>query len=104
MNDEIKEILDILKTDMIHIRLFKEDREELLNYITNLQNENKKIAQQHIYTLDKLMEEQTKNENAIEYIKEHISYERGEYGFYRHHLYNNFSKKDLLKILQGGDE
>lgn len=45
MKDEIKEILDILKTDMIHIRLFKEDREKLLDYITNLQEENKRLKE-----------------------------------------------------------
>lgn len=42
---------------------------------------------------------------AIEYIEKHIKYEcdrtYGELRFMSHHLYDNFKKKDLLKILKG---
>ena len=104
MSDELKEILESLDK-IAKAEYYPEDLltykecQLLLNYITNLQEENeelkkekKKISQQHIYTLDKLIETQTKNENAIEYLNEP---NRDEF---------DYSITYLLEILQGGDE
>lgn len=57
--------------------------------IERLRNEIKKISEQHIYTLDKLIETQTRIEKTIEYIKENG--------------YIDLNGYDLLKIT-GGDE
>lgn len=57
--------------------------------IEKLKNESKEISKQHIATLDKLIEKQTKIENVIEYIKENG--------------YIDLNGYDLLEIL-GGDE
>lgn len=67
-------------------------RKYLLNEIERLRNEIKKISEQHIYTLDKLIETQTRIEKTIEYIKSNYIDNPIEF------------KEDLLNILNGGDE
>lgn len=105
MNDEIKEIdnsdlMEILETtskkDFYRLTLDHELVVRLYNWITNsqqeierLRNEIKKISEQHIYTLDKLIETQTRIEKINEYIKENG--------------YIDLNGYDLLKIT-GGDE
>ena len=105
LKDEIKEIdnsdlMELLETtskkDFYRLTLDHELVVRLYNWITNLQqeierlrNEIKKISEQHIYTLDKLIETQTRIEKTIEYIKENG--------------YIDLNGYDLLKIT-GGDE
>ena len=60
--------------------------------IERLRNEIKKISEQHIYTLDKLIETQTRIEKTIEYIK-----------YIKENGYIDLNGYDLLKIT-GGDE
>lgn len=67
-------------------------RKYLLNEIERLRNEIKKISEQHIYTLDKLIETQTRIEKTIEYIKSNYIDNPIEF------------KEDLLNILNGGDD
>ena len=134
MKDEIKEILDNQKLinvendyeriifeylanncsefDDEHIKqlvnLKVEQYKKLLDYITNLQEENKVLLEKYstiqiLYNSSKL-----KNEKAIEYVKNLKNY-RFEFTFDnvdKHEIVgctHNFVK-DLLNILQGGDE
>ncbi|MBQ4031326.1 MAG: hypothetical protein II625_06195 [Bacilli bacterium] len=76
MNDEIKEILAYFEeyvkiTDMHDSEpmLNWKDLKIVLDYITNLQQENKKLSKQHLATIDKLIETQQRIEKAVEYIE-----------------------------------
>ena len=69
MQEDIKEILDILKTDMIHIRLFKEDRKKLLDYITNLQEELEELREDN-YAYHQLMKMENEREYRSKFLKE----------------------------------
>ena len=70
MNDEIKEILD---SKVSYVFTYK-DRNELLNYITNLQQENERLRN-HIQMIPYLQTVREKDnyksrcEKAVEYIK-----------------------------------
>lgn len=79
MNNEIKEILDdlLFTTTLpnVSIKLNKEKLNQLLDYITNLQQENEKIRKmnmhEHKYGSDmeeKYLIEKNKNDRAVEYI------------------------------------
>lgn len=82
------EILDD-RSVIYQLEVYKKWYEEQQEEIEKLKNESKEISKQHIATLDKLIEKQTKIENVIEYIKENG--------------YIDLNGYDLLKIL-GGDE
>jgi len=79
--DEVKELLGHIEildnTDYI---LHSDKAKALLNYITNLQKENEDYKQ--------------RNEKAIEYINQYLP----NYDF------DHTNLKELLNILQGGDE
>lgn len=124
MKDEIKEILEALKPhkDIKEYPLSLTLREQkiLLEHITNLQEENKKLKEivENLMTMTvcgdrkqikntaqyKLEIAQDRIDKAIEYIEEHIKYECDDtfngMSFYSHHLYD-FKKDDLLNILKG---
>ena len=82
MNDEIKEILGILRrcTYRNEVYLIKEHGATiLLDYITNLQQENERIKKmnmhEHKYGSDmeeKYLIEKTKNDRAVEYMQDFI--------------------------------
>jgi hypothetical protein len=112
MTEEIKKILNYLKNDnyeteapadieVSNYDLFKVinsvDNDKLLNYITNLQQENEKLKE--TLQTDKLMKafmaEHNRNEKAIEYIENN------------NHIDGCLIKwevADLLNILKGSDE
>lgn len=113
MKDEIKEILDRLKIKSdrynhhLKYNMSYENKDEdykaylLLDYITNLQDENKVLLEKYstiqiLYNSSKL-----KNDKAIKYIKEHIRID-DEYPAYMEMLVEE--KNELLNILQGGDK
>lgn len=113
MKDEIKEILDDLrKTADNTIFAVCSSQEELdkmpkytanflsindrkakllLDYITNLQEENKRLKQKCDFYHNEFIEEKIKNCKAREYIKD-CGYNRWCYGE---------AEEDLLEILQG---
>lgn len=102
MNKEIKEILDKLKNHIEGIRyanLTKYELRILLDYITNLEQENE-IRQQDINNLTyQLAKEKTRIDKAIKHIKEYCIDDE---------FYINLTNKekniiDVLNILQGGE-
>lgn len=121
MKDDIKEILDKLKDDKqmcsyCYYRIFIDDRDKLLDYITNLQEENKELKlelsgyREAILRNDELLGLQnykSRNEKAIEYINKnkHLSMfadcrEPEEDWNYVLEI----NPRDLLNILQGDDK
>ena len=102
MNNEIKEILDTLKEEIDLKPLWYSERIILLDYITNLQEENKELNlelkgyRQAILNDDNLMGLKLKIEKAINYI------EIGK-TFDNENIRKTIDKiqKDLLDILKG---
>ena len=100
MKDEIKEILDKLKNIEDYLSFSKAS--ELLDYITNLQEENRqtKLLKER-YQLEK-ENYKSRNEKAIEYIHNHqlvfelSSKKQIQYWF-------DMFYEDLLNILKGDD-
>lgn len=123
MKDEIKEILDYLNIKgkkMIGIK----QKELLLDYITNLQEENeslhtriktiKRRRKEQTAKIRKYREEITNKQNsnkdykqridkAIEYIKKHCDYGYAGQKCLTDVLYR-YEAEELLEILQGSDE
>lgn len=102
MNNEIKEILEKLENnvyyiDNVYYRLFKDEAHLLLDYITNLQQENGRLKQtQYIwsYDLDMQLEDyKSRCEKAIEFIENKLKYKDKT-------IYEN-DINWLLNILQG---
>ena len=103
MNNEIKEILDILKTDMIHIRLFKEDREKLLDYITNLQEEVKSANESITWWNNRYNALQEENKELKEDKKKAI--EILKYDMENIDLEDGYSTcEQVLNVLEGSDK
>ena len=98
-NEELQNNQKYHKNNVFSLEYDKETLVEMCNDLQEeneyLKKENKKISQQHIYTLDKLIETQTKIENTISYIKEEQYSEPKE-------LYGLVCSDELLKIL--GDD
>ena len=119
MKDEIKEILDFLKDKDDYIeeycyeykRISLEDTKILIDYITNLQEENEELKKNQRYHKkfgnDYIFELQERIEKAIDYIKINIcdiKFMKKEYGkhltdFEVDTTFNDIEK--LLNILQG---
>ncbi len=104
MNDEIREILKILKKCEFGACITKHNSRVLLDYITNLQKENEMLKDNAIHN-DKVVDKARWNEmiyksrieKAVEYIKLYASYDNNFCLDY--HELNN-----LLKILQNGSD
>lgn len=129
MKDEIKEkqlkevlygldyIGNKVKNDDAILNLGVNSCKILLDYITNLQERCEYLERSNNRREDEIMSlrnecvdgetYKSRNEKAIEYIKEHIKYECDDtisgMSFYSYHLYD-FKKEELLNILNGGDE
>ena len=128
MNDEIKEILDYYRKDIEKKELFMKDYTEkqlkttfqksyqryknhklLLDYITNLQEENKRL-QQNNYDMQKEMAMcWQKIDKAVEYIKNNaLYYEDYDYDIneelYLTDIVDSEAKQNLLNILQNGSD
>lgn len=97
MKDEIKEILDCIKdrtrdyvgmNGCLYQDLEREELNLLLNYITNLQKENKQLKKKYENAVADYELEKYKNSKAIEYIKSET---------YWYSQVN--SEKELLEIL-----
>ena len=123
MKDEIKEILEWLNDKDYYIedfgykfkRLSLEENEALLDYITNLQEENKKLALElsgyrtAILKDDKLLGLQQRIDKAIEYINEAIEnddyFEDDIATDIKEPSYDKYvNSSSLLRILQGEDK
>ena len=93
MKDEIKEILDFIKEQIKRetlsyepdVELSKEEAKLLLDYITNLQEENEKIKElcdryekEHKTTFEIWKKDIIKIDKAIEWINKHISKYEGK--------------------------
>ena len=111
MKDEIKEILDNIKTiiDEGHYRatcdIDYEDCKILLDYITNLQEENERLS----IELNKNMIERnnylSRNEKAIEHIEESLYILKGDGDILiATSNVRNIYIKPLLNILKGSDK
>ena len=125
MNEEIKEILDFLGNDKnynrdcndgsYYLELPYREAHELKDCITNLQEENKKFKN-WINALNKDNHNyKSRNEKAIEFIKEKINSTKGVINDYMYHKEHNKHLIELLNedvemykkelnILNGGDE
>ena len=118
MKDEIKEILEALKlhNDIVKeypLTLSIEEQKILLDYITNLQEENKRLKEiiENLTTMTvngdrtqikntaqyKLDIYKSRNEKAIEYIKSY----KNDYAPYE---LSDYNIRELLNILNGDDE
>ena len=111
MNKEIKEILDKFKDYNLTTR----ESKLLLDYITNLQQENERLKEEnnnkamndYAHAIDESWyrelydDYKSRCEKAIEYIKEHIRID-DEYPDYMEMLIEE--RDDLLNILQNGGE
>lgn len=111
MKDEIKEILEEIKSYIEHeylppyCELAPRDCKLLLDYIINLQKENERLKENAIHN-DKVVDKakwnemiyKSRNEKAIEYIERaEVSSIGTPYSFTER-------GKDLLNILQGEDK
>ena len=105
MTEEIKEILDRLDFNEWEVDLYKvpitwSELYDIRDYITNLQKENLKLISENEaiksikYTVDETIYK-SRNEKAIEYIKE-----RKDLNWYADGVF----VYELLNILEGGDE
>lgn len=77
--------------------------DEILDLITNLQNENEELKQDNIIGCKKFIKQRQIIDKAIEWVKEHIeTYQKNEIVILD---WDNFSDpRNLLKILKGSDE
>lgn len=131
MKDKIKEILECFSSPDINFSemLFNRD-ERLLDYITNLQEENHRLKElcdkyeeEHSTTFnlwktniienvpalsdmqEQLEDYKTRNEKAIEYIKNNVEKDDNGCGVWWYGFgYYQEAKDELLNILQGGDK
>ena len=105
MTEEIKEMLWKIKRQNTYddIGYFKtplsnDDADKLLNYITNLQKENKDLKESNHNWQRKLSDYKQRNEKVVELLEEYKYTEVDDYvkviEFY----------KKIKKVLQGGDE
>ena len=118
MNDEIKEILDNIKKcceitkDQSFIVYQRQDILALLDYITNLQeenkilNENNQAMQEEMARTWKIADDyKSKNDKAIEYIENDMPYlEEPDDDYENTHKMKEYDKSILLTILQGSDK
>ena len=103
MKDEIKEILDKLKSNNYPFGIATIDINKLEDYITNLQEENR-ILKENAEHNDKVVDKakwnemiyKSRNEKAIEYIKQQ------DMKYYGAVVENKM--KIILNILQGEDK
>lgn len=109
MNDEIRKILDKLKSDNYPFGIATIDINKLLDYITNLQQLCNKYEEEHNTTFKEWQKDIQANKKAIEYIKEAI--ENGDYfeddiaTDISEPSYDKYVNSDsLLNILQNGDD
>lgn len=114
MNDEIREILDKIQNVVNHkeasynalIETKAEDYKQLLDYITNLQEENentKEKAKNYLDIYEEMFDYKSRVEKAVDYIKNNISW------YYDEDLDESIYQDvvngdDLLNILQNGSE
>lgn len=127
MNNEIREILDKLKDDGWYeeldltgdkwIELKQTETNKILDYITNLQNENQKLkeiiernlqnfyinSEMHKQTKEKLNDYKSRVEKAVEYVDRETGKGIYESGYGRGTAIT-ICKEHLLNILQNGSE
>lgn len=104
MKDEIKEILDKLNNKAEHYILYDYETHLLLDYITNLQEENEILKENAIHN-DKVVDKAKWNEmlyksrieKAIEYINNNSYFEDN---IVKTMIFKDYSS-NLLNILQG---
>lgn len=99
MKDEIKEILDRLKNEEFSTTLFQDEKNKLLDYITNLQEENEKVHKDFNELSERYFFTKSRNEKAIEYINVGKTFDFIDVGKVVNKIQN-----DLLNILQGEDK
>ena len=98
MKDEIKEILECFSSPYINFSemLFNRD-ERLLDYITNLQEENKELGRYYTRANNEFLELNKRINKAIEYIK-------GWQSFPHTNGSTHNELRNLLNILEGSDD
>ena len=110
MNKEIKEILKILKKCEFGACITKHNSRVLLDYITNLQEENKNL---HIQLEDKANEQiktmyleyKLRINKAIKYIENDMPYlEEPDDDYENNHKMIEYDKSYLLNILKGDED
>ena len=103
MNDEIKEILDYLNIKgkkMIGIK----QKELLLDYIANLQEENKKLDSQNTINILYWKKLEQRIDKAIEYINNKWKKDKYYEDIENCMTFCLYDKDNLLNILQGEDK
>ena len=96
MKDEIKEILDKLNNKAEHYILYDYETHLLLDYITNLQEENERLTRSIVSYDETLLKRNNEYEDYKSRIEKAIEYLEQPY---RDNF--DFSKAQLLSILQG---
>ena len=94
MNDEIKEILDKLKSNNYPFGIATIDINKLLDYITNLQQENERLKENNQDMQIEMAKCWQGIDKAIEYIKSY----KNDYAPYE---LSDYNIRELLNILQG---
>ena len=109
MNDEIKEILDDLKNTGYE-KLAK-NIENIIDYITNLQQENERLKHQLKVQEDLTIKNRMRKhiyksrcEKAVEYINENVSVYAFNNKELPHWEFNDDNINYLLNILQNGSD
>ena len=108
MKDEIKEILDKMPKSITKIlSIPSKDAKILLDYITNLQEENKRLKKDNLLLIDyqdmeqKYDDYKSRNEKTIEYIRSLCYIEsKNEWFTYG----DDLSPEHIVNILQGSDK
>lgn len=110
MKEEIEEILDKLYLDFEKAGLTAPEYSDLRDYITNLYKENETLRKNQRYykngvfsleydkeTMSDIIDKyKSRNEKAIEYIKENDDF------YYGDELYDGY--QEIINILKGGDD
>ena len=112
MKDEIKEILELLNLNRVAISngicrvkdfMSREQINKLLDYITNLQEENKTLKELNICVgCNNNPDYKSRNEKAIKYIRQHSCIVRTKDNDFELDLYlQGNNTEELLNILEG---
>ena len=99
MSEEVKKILDYLKTENGNCssELSYDETHLLLNYITNLQKENELLQRTNKFLFETSYEYKQRIDKAIEYMKERKKYSGDVF-------YLDEIQTEILYEILGGDE
>lgn len=114
MNNEIKEILEFLSNENYYIqdidckfkRLYLDEVKTLLDYITNLEEENRILKELNVCVgCNNNLDYKSRIDKALDYIVNDMPYlEEPDDDYENNHKMIEYDKSILLNILQGEDK